>query len=167
LAAQEFGLGAILGAFVAGAVVSVLDRDGVRTHPLFKVKLDAIGYGFVIPVFMVAAGLSFDVRALIDDPSMLAKVPLFLFALLLVRGAPALVFRPVLGTRRSIAAGLLLATSLPFIVAATQIGQSLGVITRGTAAAFVTAGLLSALVFPASAAALLRPVEPVPAERRV
>jgi Kef-type K+ transport system membrane component KefB len=166
LAAQEFGLGAILGAFVAGAVVSVLDRDGVRTHPLFKVKLDAIGYGFLIPVFMVAAGLSFDVEALVDKPSILVKVPVFLLALLFVRGVPALVFRPVLGTRRSIAAGLLLATSLPFIVAATEIGQSLGVITRGSAAAFVTAGLLSALLFPLSAAALLRSAELVPTERR-
>ncbi|HEY3674133.1 MAG TPA: cation:proton antiporter [Acidimicrobiia bacterium] len=156
LAAQEFGLAAILGAFVAGAVLSVLDRDGVRTHPLFRVKLDAIGYGFVIPVFMVAAGLLFDLDALVDQPSVLLRVPLFLLALLIVRGVPALVFRPVLGTRRSVAAGLLLATSLPFIVAATEIGQSLDVITRGTAAAFVTAGLLSALLFPLVADALLR-----------
>jgi Kef-type K+ transport system membrane component KefB len=167
LAAQEFGLGAILGAFVAGAIVSVLDRDGVRTHPLFKVKLDAIGYGFLIPIFMVAAGLSFDAQALVNDPSTLLKVPLFLLALLFVRGVPALVFRPVLGTRGSVAAGLLLATSLPFIVAATQIGQSLDLITRGTAAAFVTAGLLSALIFPATAAALLRGEELVEAERRL
>jgi Kef-type K+ transport system membrane component KefB len=156
LAAQEFGLAAILGAFVAGAVLSVLDRDGVRTHPLFRVKLDAVGYGFVIPVFMVAAGLSFDLDALLEQPSVLVRVPLFLLALLLVRGVPAVVFRPVLGTRRSVAAGLLLATSLPFIVAATEIGQSLDVITRGTAAAFVTAGLLSALLFPLIADALLR-----------
>jgi Kef-type K+ transport system membrane component KefB len=159
LAAQEFGLAAILGAFVAGAVLSVLDRDGVRTHPLFRVKLDAIGYGFVIPVFMVAAGLSFDLDALVEQPSVLLRVPLFLVALLLVRGIPALVFRPVLGTRRSVAAGLLLATSLPFIVAATEIGQSLDVITRGTGAAFVTAGLLSALLFPLVADALVRAEE--------
>jgi Kef-type K+ transport system membrane component KefB len=156
LAAQQFGLAAILGAFVAGAVVSVLDRDGVRTHPLFRVKLDAIGYGFVIPVFMVAAGLSFDVQALVDEPTVLLRVPVFLLALLVVRGVPALVFRADLGLRRSIAAGFLLATSLPFIVAATEIGQTLGVITRGTAAAFVTAGLVSALVFPLVADALLR-----------
>jgi len=110
----------------------------------------------VILVFMVAAGLSFDVQALVDDPSVLLRVPLFLLALLLVRGAPALVFRSEIGARKSVAAGLLLATSLPFIVAATEIGQSLGVITRGTAAAFVTAGLVSALVFPVVADALLR-----------
>ena len=161
LAAQEFGLAALLGAFVAGAVVSVVDRDRDETHPLFRVKLDAVGYGFVVPVFMVAAGLSFDLDALVDDPSVLLRVPVFLLALLVVRGAPALVYRPVLGLRRSIAAGLLLATSLPFIVAATEIGQSLGVITRGTAAAFVTAGLLSALVFPMTAAVLVRRGEPL------
>ena len=159
LAAQEFGVAAVLGAFVAGAVVSVVDRDGVRTHPQFRVKLDAVGYGFVIPVFMVAAGLTFDLDALVDQPSVLLRVPVFLVALLVVRGLPALVFRPVLGTRRAVAAGLLLATSLPFIVAASEIGQSLGVITRSTAAAFVTAGLVSALVFPMTAAALVRRAE--------
>ena len=156
LAAQEYGLAAILGAFVAGAIVSVVDRDGVRTHPLFRVKLDAIGYGFLIPVFMVAAGLSFDLRALLDEPSVLVRVPVFVVGLLVVRGVPALVYRPLLGLRGSIAAGLLQATSLPFIVAATEIGQSLGVITRATAAAFVTAGLISALVFPWLANSLLQ-----------
>ena len=130
LAAQEFGLATILGAFVAGAIVSVVDRDGVRTHPLFRVKLDAIGYGFLIPVFMVAAGLAFDLQALVDEPSVLARVPVFVIGLLLVRGLPALVYRPLLGTRDAIAAGLLQATSLPFIVAATVIGESLDVIAR-------------------------------------
>jgi len=162
-AAQEFGLGAILGAFVAGAVVSVVDRDGVRTHPLFRVKLDAVGYGFLIPVFMVAAGLTFDLQALLDEPSVLARVPVFVVGLLVVRGLPALVYRPLLGTRGAIAAGLLQATSLPFIVAATAIGESLGVITRATAAAFVTAGLVSALVFPMLASSLLRSKAAAPA----
>ncbi len=156
LAAQEFGTATILGAFVAGAIVSVVDRDGVRTHPLFRVKLDAIGYGFLIPVFMVAAGLTFDLQALLDEPSVLARVPVFVIGLLVVRGLPALVYRSLLGTRNAIAAGLLQATSLPFIVAATAIGQSLDVITRATAAAFVSAGLISALVFPMAASHLLR-----------
>jgi Kef-type K+ transport system membrane component KefB len=156
LAAQEFGTATILGAFVAGAIVSVVDRDGVRTHPLFRVKLDAIGYGFLIPVFMVAAGLTFDLQALLDEPAVLARVPVFVVGLLVVRGVPALVYRPLLGTRNAIAAGLLQATSLPFIVAATAIGESLDVIARATAAAFVSAGLISALVFPAVASSLLR-----------
>jgi Kef-type K+ transport system membrane component KefB len=156
LAAQNFGLATILGAFVAGVVVSVVDRDGARTHPMFRVKLDAIGYGFLIPVFMVAAGLSFDLQALLDEPSVLARVPVFVAGLLVVRGLPALVYRPLLGTRDAIAAGLLQATSLPFIVAATAIGVALDAMTRATAAAFVTAGLISALVFPMAATFLLQ-----------
>ena len=87
---------------------------------------------------------------------MLARVPVFVLGLLVVRGLPALVYRPVFGTRGAVAAGLLQATSLPFIVAATAIGVSLDVITRATAAAFVTAGLISALVFPLAADFLLQ-----------
>ena len=160
LAAQNFGLAAILGAFVAGAVVSVIDRDGVRTHPLFRVKLDAIGYGFLVPVFFVATGMTFDLQALLDEPSVLARVPVFVIGLLVVRGLPAMVYRPLVGTRGAVAAGLLQATSLPFIVAATAIGVSLDVITRATAAAFITAGLISALFFPMIAMYLMRTEAP-------
>jgi len=65
------------------------------------------------------------------------------------------IYRPITGVRGAVAAGLLQATSLPFIVAATMIGVELGSIDPGTAAAFVAAGLLSALLFPALAVALL------------
>ena len=61
----------VLGAFVAGAVVSTVDRDVKHTHPLFRVKLDAIGYGFLIPVFFVASGLRLDLAGLVDDPAAL------------------------------------------------------------------------------------------------
>ncbi|HMG26822.1 MAG TPA: hypothetical protein VKH36_08420, partial [Acidimicrobiia bacterium] len=72
---------------------------------------------------------------------------------------PAIVYRPLVGTRSAVAAGLLQATSLPFIVAATQIGIALNVVTPATAAAFVAAGLLSALIFPTTALSLLRRCE--------
>jgi Kef-type K+ transport system membrane component KefB len=153
--AEHFGLETILGAFIAGAVVGVIDRDEAMTHPLFRVKLEAIGYGFLVPVFFVSSGVVFDLDALLDDPSTLALVPVFLICLLVVRGIPAVVYRPITGARGAVAAGLLQATSLPFIVAATMIGVELGSIDPGTAAAFVAAGLLSALLFPALAVALL------------
>jgi Kef-type K+ transport system membrane component KefB len=156
VAAEQFGLEAILGAFVAGAVISVIDRDATRTHPQFRIKLEAIGYGFLIPVFFVTSGMRFDLSALLDEPSTLARVPVFLGALLLVRGVPALVYRPIVGTRGAVAAGLLQATSLPFIVAATEIGIALDLVTPATSAAFVAAGLVSALVFPTAASGLLR-----------
>ena len=77
----------ILGAFAAGAVLTLLDRDEVMTHPLFRRKLEAIGFGVFIPVFFVTSGLRFDLDALLDDPSNLAMVPVFLIALAIVRGA--------------------------------------------------------------------------------
>jgi Kef-type K+ transport system membrane component KefB len=154
--AENFGLETILGAFVAGVVVGFLDRAGEKTHPLFHVKLDAIGYGFLVPIFFVASGLGFDLNALLDQPTTLLKVPLFLAAMLLVRAVPAVCYRSTTGTRGAIAAGLLQATSLPFIVAATQIGVVIGAVTAATAAAFVAAGLVSALVFPVIASGWLR-----------
>ncbi|MEU6264657.1 cation:proton antiporter [Saccharopolyspora shandongensis] len=161
--AEGFGLESILGAFLAGAVVGLVDRDSA-THPHFRTKLEAIGYGFLIPVFFVASGVQLDLGGLIATPSALLRVPLFLLALLLVRGAPALLYQRSLGTRSSVAAGLLQATSLPFLVAATQIGVALSLMNPVTAAALICAGLLSVLLFPAAALALLR--KPVSSERR-
>jgi Kef-type K+ transport system membrane component KefB len=161
--AQRFGLETILGAFVAGAVVGLVDRDAAHSHPRFRLKLDAIGYGFVIPVFFVTSGMEFDLRALLHRPSALALVPLFLVALLVVRGVPAVLYRPAVGRAGASAAGLLQATSLPFIVASTSIGVSLDLVTPATAAAFVAAGLASALIFPVAALAFLRgATEPTP-----
>jgi Kef-type K+ transport system membrane component KefB len=153
--AEAFGLEAILGAFAAGAILSLLDRDREMTHPDFRRKLEAIGFGFVIPVFFVASGVRFDLDALLDEPSNLATVPVFVAALVVVRGLPALVYRGLLGTRRSAVAGLLQATSLPFIVAATMIGQELGLLDGAQAAGLVAAGLVSVLLFPAASLALL------------
>jgi hypothetical protein len=81
-------------------------------------------------------------------------VPVFVGVLLLARGLPALLYLGWFGPRRTAAAALLQATSLPFIVTATQIGVALGVMGETTAAALVCAGLVSVLVFPVTATAL-------------
>ena len=154
--AERFGLESILGAFMAGAVVGLLDRDSTG-HPTFRVKLDAIGYGFLIPVFFVTSGLRLDLGGLLEDPSSLAQVPVFAVALLVVRGVPALLLGRLLDRRSVLAAGLLQATSLPFIVTATQIGLLTGLMSAVTAAAMVCAGLLSVILFPVAALAVLRP----------
>src|SRR5919202_6386605 len=154
--AERFGLEAILGAFVAGAVLKLVDRDRAMTHTHFHQKLAEAGFGIFVPFFFVSSGLKFDGGALFDKPSTLALVPLFVGLLLTARAAPALLYRSLLDGRRVAAAGLLQATSLGFIVVASQIGMELGLITKGTGAAFVAAGLVSVLVFPLSALALLR-----------
>ena len=155
-AAQQLGLEVILGTFAAGAILSLADPDRAMTHPDFRRKLEAIGFGVFIPVFFVTSGVRFDLGALTGSASALAMVPLFLVALLVVRGLPALLYRRLLDRRETLVAGLLQATSLPFLVAATAIGQELGLIDAGEAAALVGAGLLSVLVFPAAGLALLQ-----------
>jgi Kef-type K+ transport system membrane component KefB len=162
--ATRFGLESILGAFLAGAVVSLIDRDA-SSHPRFRAKLEAIGYGFVVPVFFVSSGIRLDLTGLVHAPAALLRVPVFLVALLIVRGAPALPGFRTLGGRATVAVALLQATSLPFLVTATQIGLVLGKITPVTAAAVVCAGLLSVLLFPPAALALLRAPQPGPAGR--
>ena len=154
--AEQFGLEAILGAFAAGAVLTLVDQDREMTHPLFRTKLEAMGYGLFVPVFFVATGLKFDLNALLDHPSNLVKVPIFLAALLVVRGLPALLYRSVVGPQRAVVAGLLQATSLPFIVAATTIGVDMGLMGSAESSALIAAGLLSVMVFPLTSVTLLR-----------
>jgi Kef-type K+ transport system membrane component KefB len=155
-AAQKLGLEVILGTFAAGAILSLVDADRVMTHPQFRRKLEAVGFGLFIPVFFVTTGVQYDASALVESASTLAMVPLFLLALLLVRGIPALLYRSLLGGRQALVAGLMQATSLPFIVAATAIGLDLGLIDAAASAALIGAGLLSVVVFPATGLALLR-----------
>ena len=158
--ADSVGLETILGAFAAGALLSLIDRDEAMTHPQFRLKLEAVGFGVFIPVFFVTSGLRFDLGALFSSASTVARVPLFLLAIYLARGLPAFVYVRLLGRSRSIIAGVLQATSLPFIVAATQIGLQVGVITRASAAGLVAAGLLSVVISPALGLALLRREQP-------
>jgi Kef-type K+ transport system membrane component KefB len=152
--AARFGVELLLASFIAGAMLSIVDRDQM-SHPQFQTKLQALGYGFLIPVFFISSGLQFDVTSLTNAAS-LAKVPIFVAALLLVRGLPAAVYLRSVSPRQALGAGLLQATSLPFLVAATQIGLVLGVIQASTAAALVAAGLVSVIAFPALALAVTR-----------
>lgn len=163
--AEQFGLESILGAFMAGAVVGLVDKDSA-SHPNFRLKLEAIGYGFLIPVFFVSSGLRLDLSGLMENPAALARVPVFVVALLVVRGLPAMLFTRLFDRRSVLAAGLLQATSLPFIVTATQIGVLTGLVSPVTAAAMVCAGLLSVVLFPVASLALLRSAQRDPGERR-
>ncbi len=164
--AEKLGLETILGAFMAGAILTLLDRDQQMTHPEFRRKLEAVGFGVFIPVFFVSSGVNYDLDALVASASNVIMVPIFLAALVAARGLPALLYRRILSGRQTAIAGLMQATSLPFIVAATAIGQDLDLLTAAEGAALIGAGLLSVLFFPATGLALLRgkaaPPEPEP-----
>jgi Kef-type K+ transport system membrane component KefB len=160
--AYRFGFASILGAFAAGLLVRVVDIARHSPHPQFRVKLEGIGFGFLVPIFFITTGVEFPLPALVANPAALATVPLFLAALLLARGLPALLYVRFAGHRRAEAAGLLQATTLTFVIVATRIGLTAGKISPAAAASLLTAGLLSAVLFPAGAKWLL-PRRAVPA----
>ena len=144
--ADVLGLDILLGAFAAGTLVGLVARGpGTET---FHTKLDAIGFGFLIPIFFVTSGAQMDLPALFASANSLARVPLFLLLLLVVRGAPALLYRSELdaGDQRLLA--LFSATSLPLIVVITEVGKASGKMQHANAAALVGAGILSVLIFP-------------------
>jgi Kef-type K+ transport system membrane component KefB len=168
--AYQFGFASILGAFAAGLLVRIIEISGREPNREFLIKLDGIGFGFLIPVFFISTGVSFQLKGLLEHPGALVLVPLFLLALLVVRGVPALFYARAVGRRRAAAGGLLQATTLTFVIVATEIGLEDGKLTPATADALVAAGLLSAALFPAVAARLLARKErgghDVPAPRR-
>ncbi len=155
---QELKFDAILGAFMAGALLSALtDPELEEELGGFRHKLEAIGFGFFIPVFFVSTGITFPLDELFEDSSALLRIPLFLGLLLAVRGIPALFLRKERFAPPEIAAaGLMQATSLSFIVVATEIGVTIGELHPVNAASLVAAGMLSVLIFPMTALALLR-----------
>src|SRR5215208_1310554 len=154
--ADSLGLESILGAFMAGAILSLLDRDEQMTHPEFRRKLEAVGFGIFIPVFFVSSGVNYDLDALLSSASNVLMVPIFLGALIAARGLPALAYRRVLDNRQTAIAGLMQATSLPFIVAAVAIGEDLDLVSAAEGAALIGAGLLSVLLFPAIGLGLVK-----------
>ena len=168
--AYQFGFASILGAFAAGLLVRATDLTGPHPHPQFELKLQGIGFGFLIPIFFIATGINFDLRALVSHPSALVEVPVFLLALLVVRGLPAVAFVRMFGRRRAVVAGLMEATSLTFVIVATEIGVAARLISTVTSASLLAAGLLSAAIFPTVALRLLAqpqpqtdPAKPLPA----
>ena len=149
--ASYFGLDVVLGAFLAGVV---LRRWAPSEAHTLEAKLDAVGYGFFIPVFFVASGMSLDLHSIAESP---ARLVLFFVLFLVVRGLPALLFyRRDLPMRERVQMMLLTATALPLLVALAKIGLESGTMLPENAAALVGAGVLSVIVFPAVAVSLGR-----------
>lgn len=157
----EFGLDYILGAFAAGLLTGLVARGpGAPTE--IREKLEAIGFGFFVPIFFIRSGMLFDLDSLLHDPVALATVPLFLGLFLVARGSTAFLFRSDLSGRQLLPLGLFTATALPLVVALTEIGVEEGHLTRDDGAALVGAAMLSVLLFPLFALRKLgrEPTEP-------
>jgi Kef-type K+ transport system membrane component KefB len=150
LLAETLGLDVLLGAFAAGIVVRLFSASGGGA--VVRGKLEAIGFGFLIPIFFVVSGIQFDLHVFIHNPKELWRVGLFLVLMLVARGAPVyLIYRRVLTPPERFPMALLSATGLPLIVVITSIATAEGRMMPTNAAALVAAGMLSVLVFPALA----------------
>jgi Kef-type K+ transport system membrane component KefB len=153
--ARHLGLDAILGALAAGVLVA-LASPGKQGEALHR-KLDAIGFGFLVPIFFVTTGLRYDLHALITSKLALLQLPMFLALFFVVRGLPALlIVRRDLDIRSRIALGFLSATELPLVIAIAAIGVKSGRLAPETAASLVGAGMASVLLFPITALSLRR-----------
>ena len=156
--ATEFGLDVILGAFAAGIVVGIVIR-GTESEE-FLGKLDAIGFGFLIPVFFIATGMDYDLDTLFSNPASMVLVPGFALLFLVTRGIPALaLYRRQLPSGERVALALFSSAALPLLVAITQIGLDTHTMKTEVAVALVGAGMISVLVYPILALARHRRAE--------
>lgn len=155
LLAETLGLDVLLGAFAAGIVVRFFSASS--ESEAIRAKLEAIGFGFLIPIFFVVTGIEFDLHVFIEQPASLWRVPVFLVLMLLVRGAPVyLLYRKELGPSERPPMAMLSATALPIIVVITSIALEEHRILEVNAASLVAAGMLSVMVFPVASLGFLR-----------
>lgn len=140
----------LLGAFAAGIVWRLLMRDADESdRTAVESKVEAVAFGFLVPVFFIYTGVTFDLSALTTNPILLLAVPVVLIVLLLVRGLASMLAAPPGSSRRDrIAVAFLGATALPIIVAVTAIGVDEDILTSAHASVLIGAGMLSVLLFP-------------------
>jgi Kef-type K+ transport system membrane component KefB len=144
--AATFGLNIVLGAFVAGMVVGLAIKG--NEGELLRHKLDAIGYGFLIPIFFIVAGMKFEVSALWSAPLAPVQIALLLALMLLIRGVPLLLYKKELTPEEKLPFAFYSATGLPLIIIISEIGVSSGLMPQDRASILVSAGMISVLLFP-------------------
>lgn len=142
---ESLGSEVILGAFLAGAIVGLLRTvdDAELTR-----QLEAIGYGFFIPIFFIKVGVEFNLPILLSSPGALLLVPFLLVGAILVKVIPALTFTANFSLKEALASGLLLSARLSLIIAAAAIGKRLGVIGESVNAAIILVAIITVTVAP-------------------
>jgi Kef-type K+ transport system membrane component KefB len=143
--AEKLGIEIIVGAFLAGAIVALLRTPEDRE---LSSQLEAIGFGFFIPIFFIMVGVDFNLPALVSSSEALLSVPLLLLAAIAVKIIPALVFRLNHTWREAFAAGILMCPRLSLIIAAAAIGEKLGIIDESVNAAIVLVAIVTVTASP-------------------
>jgi len=143
---EWLGLEVILGAFLAGVLISLLSRHD-RTQFL-RLKMDAIGFGFFIPIFFIMVGVRFDLTSIVESPGTVILVPLLLVAAYLIKVVAALPYRTVFSWRETFSAGVLLSSRLSLIIAASAIAMELGVLDNAVNSALILVAIVTCTVSP-------------------
>ena len=143
--AEALGVELILGAFLAGAVAGLVAGPDDNNA---KEKLDAIGYGFFIPIFFIMVGVEFNLSALFASRQALLLVPLLLIGAYIVKVIPALLLQRQFSWRQAIGAGFLLSSRLSLIIAAASIALNIGAISEAINAAVILLAVISCTLSP-------------------
>jgi Kef-type K+ transport system membrane component KefB len=144
--AETMGIDIAFGALAAGMITALATR-GLDTSVL-RLKLDAIGFGFLTPIFFIHSGMTLDVATAFSGAAGVLLAGAFLLSMIVVRIPTVLLFRRELGDRRGMALGLYAATSLGLVVVLTQIAMKKGIMSSAEAAALVGGAVLTLILFP-------------------
>jgi Kef-type K+ transport system membrane component KefB/Trk K+ transport system NAD-binding subunit len=143
--AHALGIEVILGAFLAGVIVSIIAGP---EESVLRDKLDALGFGFFIPIFFISVGSRFDINVLIGSQEALILFPLLLVAAYVVKVLPALVYRLAFSWREGLASGFLLSSRLSLIIAASALAFELGVISEAVNADIILVAMVTCTLSP-------------------
>ena len=144
--AEAIGVEMILGSFLAGVVVSLVSEPS-RREEVFH-KLDAIGFGFLIPTFFILVGVNFDSSIFFENPKGLLLVPVLFVLVYLIKGVPVLLFKMIFPWRETLAGSVILSTQMSVTIAASAIGLSIGAISPEANAAIVLVAILTSILSP-------------------
>ncbi|MDX8289625.1 monovalent cation:proton antiporter family protein [Metabacillus indicus] len=140
---ETIGAENILGAFLAGVLVSLLSPNKEMVQ-----KMDSFGYGFLIPIFFVMVGVDLDIWSLFKDPKILMLIPLLFIALLISKIVPIYLLKRWYDTKTTLAAGFLLTSTLSLVIAAATIGERVNVIDSQMSGALILTAVLTSIFTP-------------------
>lgn len=140
---ETVGAENILGAFLAGVLVSLLSPNQELVH-----KLDSFGYGFLIPIFFVMIGVELDIWSLFADKKLLVLIPLLLVGLLLSKLVPVYFLKIWYDKKTVLASGFLLTSTLSLVIAAATIGERMNVITKEMSGTLILVAVITSIFTP-------------------
>lgn len=157
LVALAEGVGAenILGAFLAGVVVSLLNPDEEMVE-----KLDSFGYGFFIPIFFIMVGVDLNIPSLIKEPKLLIIIPILIVAFIISKLIPVMFIRRWFDMKTTIASAFLLTSTLSLVIAAAKISERLNAISAETSGILILSAVITCVFVPI----IFKKLFPVPDE---